>query len=141
MAKKKFIVVPRTPEASINGIKTSKGTLDFKTQGPTYVDEGTASEINTQHGLKGSGDVWVEQDENLEWHEHHDGETDGRNRKGVHHYTFSGVDMSGIRNRNKSKYVWVRRGDRQVRVLREEAVENGETPIETRRRRRSAEDE
>lgn len=90
--KKRFIVVPRTQNAMLDGISTSKGKVNFKAKGPTYVDESVAGEIDNQHGLKGSGDVWVEQDERLEWHEHHDKNTDGRNRTGIHHYTFGQSD-------------------------------------------------
>lgn len=53
-------------------------------------DPAEAAEINTTYGMKGSGDVWVEQDENLEWHAHHDGNTDGR-KVTLHHYTFAQI--------------------------------------------------
>lgn len=89
MAKKRSIVVARSQSAQINGLKTSKGLLDFKGKSAKWVDESLASEIDTEHGLKGSGEVWVDRDENLEWHMSHDGDTDGRNHsKGGHRYFF-----------------------------------------------------
>ena len=89
MKKKRYIVVPRTTGIQQTGLKTGKGTLSFKGKTAMWVDESVASEINTQHGLKGSGQVWVAQDENLEWHEKNDGQTDGRKILGIHKYTFA----------------------------------------------------
>jgi len=127
--KRKHIVVPRSESVLLDGIKTSKGKLDFKGKTAMWVDDDLASEINTQHGEKGSNDLWVCEDERLGWHEMNDRDTDGNNR-GIHHYTFSGVDMTGIKREKQSRYVWVRRGRSQVRVLREEAEENGEEIVE-----------
>jgi len=92
MAKKKrYIVVPRTEGVKQAGVKTGAGRLKFGNKSAAWVDDpAIANEINTTHGLKGSGDVWVEQDENLEWHEKNDGLTDGRNL-GIHHYTFANM--------------------------------------------------
>lgn len=87
-------------------------------------DPAIAKEIDTQHGLKGSGDVWVAQDENLEWHEKHDGLTDGK-MKGIHNYTFQGVDMSGIKTTRDNGYVWVWKEGKQIRVTRTEAENEG----------------
>jgi hypothetical protein len=90
MKKKKFIVVPRTDKGQ-RGLETGKGGLDFKGKSAAWVsDPAEAKEIDDRYGLKGSGDVWVEQDENLEWHAKHDETTDGIHR-GIHHYTFGAM--------------------------------------------------
>ena len=121
--KRRYIVVPRTTEATKNGLVTGKGKVDFKGKTAAWVsDPAQAEEINTQYGLKGSGDVWVEQDENLEWHDKHDGLTDGK-MTGIHHYTFQGVDMSNIRTTRDNGYVWAHRDGKQVRMPRQEAIE------------------
>ena len=122
--KKRYIVVPRTEKAMTDGLATTKGRFGFGTKTARIVDESLASEIDTQHGLKGSGDVWVHEDENLEWHEHHDKGTDGRN-VGIHHYTFQGVDLSHLKPRTDDGKVWVRVGLKQVRMLRAQAEEKG----------------
>lgn len=89
MAKnKRYIVVPRSESVMLNGIQTGKRKINFGKQTAKWVsDPEEAREIDQQYGLKGSGDVWVHQDENLEWHEDNGGHTDGRN-KGTHHFTF-----------------------------------------------------
>lgn len=123
--KKRYIIVPRTERVKEDGLQTGKGNVSFKGKTATWVDDASlAKEIDTQHGLKGSGDVWVEQDENLEWHDKHDGLTDGK-MKGIHNYTFQGVDMKGIRTTRDNGYVWVWKGGRQVRVTKQEAKEEG----------------
>jgi hypothetical protein len=77
-----------------SGLRTGKGKLNFGKKTAQWVDDpAVAQEIDTTYGLKGSGDVWVEQDENLEWHEQNDGQTDGRNL-GIHHYTFAQMGVS-----------------------------------------------
>jgi hypothetical protein len=126
MAKKKrYMIVPRTEEAKAKGLSTGKGKLTFSGKTATWVDDpAIAAEINTQHGLKGSGDVWVAQDENLEWHEKHDGLTDGK-MKGIHNYTFQGIDMKGIRTTKDNGWVWVWNNGRQMRVKRIEAENEG----------------
>ena len=139
--KKRYMVVPRSEGIKETGIQTGKGKLTFGDKTAQWVDdEGVANEINTQHGLKGSGDVWVAQDENLEWHEKHDGLTDGKN-VGIHHYTFQGVDMSGIRTTRDNGFVWVWAGGKQVRMKRTEAEEEGFEIIPQKRdkRRKGAE--
>lgn len=95
MAKKRrYIVVPRTTGIKETGLKTGKRHLKFGTKTARWVDDpAEAREIDAHYGVKGTGDVWVEQDENLEWHDKHDGLTDGK-MTGVHHYTFAGVDTS-----------------------------------------------
>lgn len=124
MANKKYIVVPRTTAAMKDGLKTSKGRMSFNGKTGKIVDASMASEIDSEHGLKGSGEVWVHEDENYTWHERNGGMTDGRNR-GIHHYTFSGVDMTGIKTTKKSLYAWVWKDNKQVRMLREEAEREG----------------
>lgn len=136
---KKHLVVPRTEAAMKNGIQTSKGRLDFGKQTGVWVDNDIASEIDTESGLKGKGDVWVHEDENLAWHEHNDSATDGR-KLGIHHYTFQGVDMSGVKTTRDNGYVWVQKNGRQVRMKREEALNEGYEIIKKRfERRKSAE--
>lgn len=123
--KKRYIVVPRTQGIQQNGIKTGKGQLTFGKKTAQWVDDpAVAKEIDTQYGLKGSGDVWVEQDENLEWHAKHDDGTDGK-MAGIHHYTFSGVDMSNIRTVKDNGYVWVKLDGKQKRMKRIEAEQEG----------------
>lgn len=123
--KKRFMVVPRTEYIKAQGIKTGKRHLGFGKKTARWIDDpAEAKEIDTQYGLKGSGDVWVAQDENLEWHDHHDGNTDGR-KVSIHHYTFSGVDMKDIKTTKDNGWVWVWIGPKQVRIKREEALEEG----------------
>jgi hypothetical protein len=87
--KRRYIVVPRTENVKQTGITTGKGKLTFGKKTAQWVDDPViADEIDKTHGLKGSGDVWVHQDENLEWHEQNEGLTDGRTL-GIHHYTFA----------------------------------------------------
>lgn len=124
MSKKKYIVVPRTTSAMDNGLATSKGNFSFNGKTAKIVDSSLASEIDHQHGLKGSGDVWVHEDENYTWHERNDGMTNGRDY-GIHRYTFSGVDTTGFRITKDNGYVWVWKGGRQVRVTRLEAEQEG----------------
>lgn len=84
MSKKAYLVMPRNTETVKNGLKTSKGTLKFG-EGKTSMmigDEALANEIDTEHGLKGKGDVWVAQDNRAESFLRDDG-VEGR---GVHRY-------------------------------------------------------
>jgi len=131
--KKRYIVVPRTEGAKERGITTGKGKLTFGDKTAAWVDDpAIAREIDTQHGLKGSGDVWVEQDENLEWHENNDAGTDGKNL-GIHHYTFRGVDTSHFK-------VWVLKRGKVVRITKAQANAKGYKIIaETRTRPKLAE--
>lgn len=119
MAKKKYLVVPRTTSAMRDGLKTSKGTLNFGKKTGKIVDASMASEIEHEHGLKGSGDVWVHEDENYSWHLRHDGMTDGRSY-GIHHYTFAGVDLKG---RGGNERVKVKTADGYTFMSREQAEE------------------
>jgi hypothetical protein len=138
MKKKRYIVVPRTDTVKKQGLATGKGKLTFGNQTAQWVDDpAIANEIDTQHGMKGSGDVWVAQDENLEWHERHDGMTDGRN-KGIHNYTFAGVDID---TRGGNERVRVRTRDGFTFVSRVVAEEEGYqiVPEKRKARRKSAE--
>jgi hypothetical protein len=133
MKKKRYIVVPRTEEAKRRGIKTGKGNLTFGNKSAQWVDDSAiAREIDNDYGKKGSMDVWVAQDENLEWHERHDGMTDGKN-KGIHNYTFAGVDLQA-RGGNERVKVKVKGGF--TFVSREVAEEEGYTIVPQKRRRR-----
>jgi hypothetical protein len=103
------------------GLSTTKGNFEFNGKTARIVDESLATEIDTQHGLKGSGDVWVHQDENLEWHEHHDGNTDGR-KVGIHHYTFAGIDKAKAGGNERVK---VKTAEGFTFISREIAEEEG----------------
>lgn len=92
--KKRYMIVPRTDRIKNSGLQTGKGNLSFKGKTAMWVDDpAVAREIDAQHGLKGSGNVWVAQDENLEWHEKNDGLTDGK-KLGIHRYTFAQIGTS-----------------------------------------------
>ena len=137
MKKKRYIVVPRTTEAQKKGIQTGKGRLTFGQKTAQWVDDpAVASEIDKQYGRHGSMDVWVAQDENLEWHAKHDDMTDGKNA-GIHHYTFQGVDMKGIRTTRDNGYVWVWVDGHQKRVKRIEAEQEGYEIVPHKNRDRS----
>jgi len=134
--KKRYMVVPRTEGIKETGIQTGKGKLTFGKKTAAWVDDpAIAREIDTQHGLKGSGDVWVAQDENLEWHENNDGQTDGR-KLGIHHYTFSGVDID---RRGGNERVKVKTTDGYTFMSKAVALEEGyeiikeKKPKETRK--------
>lgn len=136
--KKRYIVVPRTEGVKETGIQTGKGRLTFGDKSAQWVDDpAIAREIDTTHGLKGSGDVWVEQDENLEWHERHDGMTDGKNL-GIHRYTFQGVDTSHLKHTHDNGKVWAWVGNVQKRMKREEAIQNGYQIVKQKRRKRAS---
>jgi hypothetical protein len=133
MKKKRYIVVPRTEEAKRRGIKTGKGNLTFGRKTAQWVDDpAIAREIDNEYGRKGSMDVWVAQDENLEWHERHDGMTDGRNA-GIHHYTFAGVDTQA---RGGNERVRVKTKNGYTFVSRLVAEEEGYTIVPQKRRAR-----
>lgn len=123
--KKRYIVVPRTEDVKERGINTGKGRMTFGTKTAQWVDDpAVAQEIDTQYGKKGTGDVWVAQDENLEWHAKHDELTDGK-MKGIHNYTFSGIDMRDIRTTRDNGYVWAWVDGKQKRVTKTEAENEG----------------
>ncbi len=97
MAKKRrFVVKPRTPFVMENGLSTTKGNVGFggKTQ-KILTDESLAREIDTEYGVNGKRDVYVYEDDRLEWHDANDKETDGMNHdKGGHRYFFGALDLS-----------------------------------------------
>ena len=79
--KRKYMVVPRNVRAAEQGLATSKGKLTFRGKTALYVsDPSLASEIDTEHGLKGKGDVFVYEDDRVERHL--------RDDNGTHHYHF-----------------------------------------------------
>jgi hypothetical protein len=59
--------------------------------------------------------------------------TDGRSY-GIHHYTFAGVDMTGIKATKDNGYVWVQKVGKQVRMKRSEAIEEGYEIIHPKKR-------
>lgn len=84
MKKKAYLVMPRNTNVLDTGLKTGRGRLKFG-KGKTSMmvgDESLANEIDTQHGLKGTGDVWVAEDQRGESFLRDDG-NDGR---GIHRY-------------------------------------------------------
>jgi len=90
--KKRYVVKPRTPRVMEKGLTTTKGNIGFggKTQ-KILTDETLAREIDTEYGVGGTGkrDVYVYEDERLEWHDANEKDTDGVDRlSGVHMYFF-----------------------------------------------------
>ena len=132
MKKKKYMVVPRAENVVLDGLKTTKGKFDFKGKTAAWVDSDIANEIDSEYGKKGSNDVWVARDENLEWHNHHDGNTDGR-KVGIHHYTFQGVDME---KRGGNERVKVKTVDGYTFMSQEQAEELGYEIIQQKREKR-----
>jgi hypothetical protein len=61
---KQHMVMPRTK--TIKKIQTSKGEVDVS-NGPAWVEESIANEIESTVGLKGTGDVWTHEDPRLNW--------------------------------------------------------------------------
>jgi len=87
---KRFVVKPRNVRVSRQGLATTKGTIGFdgKTQ-KILTDETLAREIDTEHGLHGKKDVYVYEDERLEWHDANNKDTNGVDRlSGGHRYFF-----------------------------------------------------
>ena len=67
MPPRKYMVVARNERTSSDGLMTSKGNIPFNGKTAKLItDPGLASEIDTQYGLKGTGDVWMERDERAE---------------------------------------------------------------------------
>ena len=91
MKKKRFVVKPRTPRIMEQGLQTAKGNIGFKGKTQKILtDETLASEIDSEYGLHGKRDVYVYEDDRLEWHDANDKQTDGINHdKGGHRYSFS----------------------------------------------------
>jgi hypothetical protein len=87
--KKEYMVVARTPNASENGLKTSRGNFSFHGKSAKMIESPElAAEIDARYGIHGSGDVWVERDPRYEHAiNYHDGYDSSVNR-GVHNYFF-----------------------------------------------------
>ncbi len=65
--KKKFMVVAREGSAVLKGLETGKGHKSFNGKSFLYVDDaGEAAEIEQKYGKKGTQDVYVARDEQLE---------------------------------------------------------------------------
>lgn len=118
---KRFVVKPRNPKTMENGLATTKGNISFggKTQ-KILTDESLAREIDYEHGLRGKRDVFVYQDERLEWHDANNKDTDGVNRLNGGHRYFFGADANYSRaweefeRRRKSRETRMRRGRAEV---------------------------
>lgn len=82
MKKKKYMVVGRTKDVVLNGFQTSQGLKEFGGKTAIYCDQDMASEIDTEHGLKGKGDVFVVEDDRVGTYVR----DDGKEGEGVHHY-------------------------------------------------------
>jgi hypothetical protein len=87
MPKRKYLVVARNTQTSEHGLQTSKGHIPFHKKTAKMLDDpGLASEIDTEYGLKGTGDVWVERDERMENAvNYHDGVQTGH---AIHNFFF-----------------------------------------------------
>jgi len=125
--EKRYMVVPRTPQAQKSGLKLGDQHISFKDGKSNHVwvdDAAKAKEIDQTVGLKGSGQFWVHEDPMYEWHLGNEGSSmDGRNYD-VHHYTFQGVDTSHLKkDPEKEEYEWVDRGGKQVRVKKDNQEE------------------
>jgi|SRR3990172_6130072 len=81
MAKKKHLVMARTPEAMKKGVQTSKGTLSFQGKSGMIVNDDVVDEIEKTQGLKGTGDVWTMEDQRYTHDSHYKAD-------GVHSYIF-----------------------------------------------------
>jgi hypothetical protein len=121
---KRFMVVPRTPEAQRKGVTTGRGHRKFAGNKFWVSDPAEAKEIDQTAGLHGSGQVWVHEDPGFEFHLKHDG-SDGHNFD-VHHYTFQGIDTSHIKkDPENDEYEWVPVGLGRM-VRRKKERKNGE---------------
>lgn len=134
--KKKFIVLPRNSKIFENGLTTGRGHRKFKKAGAMWItDEAEAREIEHEYGMKGKKQVAVTTDQQYEWSANNEG-GNGTKMDNIHNYTFSGVDMTGIRTTRDNGYVWVLKGATQVRMPRSQAVEEGYEIIPQKRERR-----
>ena len=64
---KKHVVMARTPEIMKDGIPTSQGHLHFGGKATALVDASIANEIESEQGLKGTGEVWTHEDPRGNW--------------------------------------------------------------------------
>lgn len=142
MAKRKtHRIYARDQKAVLDGLKTSKGTVDFGTQTAVYVDESTAKEVEERYGRKGEDSVFVAKDEQYDralegegWQIQYDKRGDWV--KTIHKYRFSGIDTSRIRVTKDNGYVWVILGGKQVRMKRADAEREGYEILQKRMERR-----
>lgn len=138
-------IYARDPKVITDGIKTSKGTVNFGNQTAVYVDESTAKEVNELHGDKKDGSVLVAKDEQYERAINGEGWKIVSDRRGdwvktVHKYRFSGVDTSHFK-------VWVYKNGKLTRITKDEVQKKGyeiistskDKPIETAKRAQGAE--
>lgn len=133
--KKKYIILARNKKTATNGLTTGKGHRSFGRYSALWIsDEAEAREIEHQYGMKGTKDVSVTIDQQYEWSVNNEG-SDGTKMSGnTHHYTFQGVDTSRIRTTRDNGYVWVQQGGRQVRMKREQALEEGHAIVPDRKK-------
>jgi len=127
MPKKKYQVIKATTR-EIPGVYVGGRKREFGKNGTFQVsDAGEAAEINKVLGAKGTGEVVV---------------VANTEKEHGHNYTFSGVDMTGIRKTKDNGFVWVWRGGKQVRITKAQAREEGYEIIPQKRdkRRESAEE-
>ena len=144
MSKKKtHRIYARDRNAVLDGLKTSKGKVEFGTKTAVYVDADTAKEVDERYGLKSMDEsVMVVKDEQFDravngekWDVVRDSKR-GDWVKTLHRYRFQGVDTSHIRSTRDNGYVWVWQGGRQVRMKRADAEREGRDIIPQKREKR-----
>jgi len=148
--KKAYMVMSRNPGVLDTGLKTGKGKLKFKNgKNAMFVgDAALANEIDTVHGLKGSGDVWVHEDPRSEPFLRDDGAIGA----GVHRYfwgpssRFSNA-WEEFEKRRKDKNEKRNEQTEATETVEDQGIEEGQDStsnrtkrnVETRRRRKGAE--
>lgn len=134
MTRKKHIVLARTKEIGESGVELNGQKMKFHGQQSAFwvEDEGKARAIQQKYGKQ----VAVTLDQQYTWHINNDN-GNGTRMDNIHRYTFQGVDMSGIRTTKDSGYVWVREGQKQVRMKREKALREGYEIIPQKRKVRA----
>jgi hypothetical protein len=81
-AQRCYTVVPRTERAAIAGLNTEQGHFEFATGTAEIItDSALAKDIEQRHGLNGTGEAWIMQDERAERHARNDSGT-------LHNYQF-----------------------------------------------------
>jgi hypothetical protein len=106
--KKKYMVMARDKKTALSGITTKRGghrSFGSKTTAMWISDKAEAEEIEHTYGMKGSGDVFVTEDEKYSYAknaEQWDMKFDekGSHLKTIHHYTFGQMGVS-LPDRNK----------------------------------------
>jgi len=145
MSKKKtHRIFARDRDAMMDGLKTSRGNVDFKGQTAVYVDEYTAKEVDERYGIKSQEQsVIVSKDEQYDravngegWKIQYDKRGDWV--KTLHNYTFTGVDMT---QRGGNERVKVKTADGYTFMSQDAAEELGLEIIPQKRseRRKGAE--